>query len=79
MTTATREIVERLAREAGFTPSEFGLSPRLVGDLARFWSLAMEHAAGICDERFFLRASEGLPREASAARSLAAAIREAGK
>ena len=48
MPPATREIVERLAKEAGA-----GSDMWLIGidEIERFWSLAMEYAAGICDEQ----------------------------
>lgn len=56
MTTTTREIVERLARDAGFrilqgriVAADGGCSGEATESVERFWVLAMEHAAGICD------------------------------
>lgn len=56
MTTTTREIVERLARDAGFrilqgriVAADGGCSGEATESVERFWVLAMEHAAGICE------------------------------
>ena len=52
MTPATLEIVERIARECiaeDWTDHVPGYYRSM--NLERFWSLAMEHAAGICDEQ----------------------------
>jgi hypothetical protein len=39
------------------------------------WNEAVELAANLCEERYFQRAAQGFPREASTARGLTEAIR----
>lgn len=78
--------IERLAREAGF----IWLDDYLIGGslsapqpdkplLQRFAALVrnevLEEAAKLADEKYQARKANGFPREASTARSLAAAIR----
>lgn len=68
MTPTTREHALAAMKQAG-------IEKRVDMDsLFRFWSLAMEHAAGICDASAFY---EDDPQ--GYARQCAAAIREAGK
>ena len=71
MTPTTLALVERLANDASS-----GNGAMLIGidEAARFFALAMEHAAGICDASAFY---EDDPQ--GYARQCAAAIREAGK
>lgn len=68
------------AKAAGWTQTSIDMaSKQEIERMERFAQIitnqALEDAAVLCDERFAVRAGQGLPREASSARALGAAIR----